>query len=117
MKVHHSFFNPTMGISKSAVAASCRVPTIDASFCRKSSAVPPAFSEASLASLHREGLVDGEGYKILKSVGAIPDRLQVYDRSQPMPLLRIPGLSASVELPPIETVKRVRCAEGSCTSH
>lgn len=75
--------------------------------------VPPAFSESSLAGLHREGLIDVEGHRILRSIASKPDRVQVYDRSQPTLLIRNPAMSVSVSLPSLDSVRKTEIAFGS----
>lgn len=69
-------------------------------------AVHPAFSEASVNALQREGLIDTEGRAILRKIGMNPDRVQVYDRSQPTLLIRNPSMSTSIQLPALEQVRK-----------
>jgi len=74
--------------------------------------VAPAFSEASLKSLRRDNLIDVEGHKILRRLGASSDRVQVYDRSQPTLLIRNPALSTSVSLPSLESMRKTEISFG-----
>jgi hypothetical protein len=75
--------------------------------------VPPAFSEASIASLLREGAIDVEGHRILRSINLKPDRVQVYDRSQPTLLMRSPSMSTNVQLPPLDNLSKTEIHFGS----
>eukprot|EP00981_Chlorochromonas_danica_P013586 scaffold6531_cov169-Ochromonas_danica.AAC.8 len=75
--------------------------------------VPPAFSEASIAALHREGAIDVEGHRILRSIAAKSDRVQVYERSQPTLLLRNVSMSTSASLPALDSVRKTEIAFGS----
>lgn len=74
--------------------------------------IPAAFSEASIMGLQRDGLIDEEGHRILRAIAAKPDRVQVYDRSQPTLLLRNTALSTTVTLPPLDAVSRSEIAFG-----
>lgn len=68
--------------------------------------VPPAFSEASLSSAMRQGVIDGEGFRILRRIGSKPDKVAAYDRLQAQVLLRNPSMSVSFEMPSSENIRR-----------
>lgn len=76
-------------------------------------AVAPAFSDASIAMLERDNMIDLEGRKILRQVAANIDRVQVYDRSQPTLLIRNSAMSTTVTLPPIDTVRKTEIYFGA----
>lgn len=78
-----------------------------------SQTIAPAFSEASIVAMHRENMIDNEGMRILRQVGAKVDRVQVYDRSQPTLLIRNTSMSTSVTLPPLEQVKKTEILFGA----
>ena len=54
---------------------------------------PAAFSEQSIASMLREGLIDIEAKAMLRRVGGNADSVLVYDRSQPTLMIRDPEMS------------------------
>jgi WD40 repeat protein len=76
-------------------------------------AIPPAFSEMSLATMLREGLIDAEGHKILRKIAANSDRVEVYDRSQPTLLIRNSSMSTSIQLPVLESVRKTEISFGA----
>jgi len=74
--------------------------------------VPPAFSDLSLKSMLREGLIDVEAQRILRRVGKNADNVSVYERSQPTLLIRSPSMSTSVTLPSLDNIRRTEIPFG-----
>lgn len=74
--------------------------------------VPPAFSDLSLKSMLREGLIDVEAQRILRRVGKNADNVSVYERSQPTLLIRNPSMSTSVTLPSLDNIRRTEIPFG-----
>jgi WD40 repeat protein/Ca2+-binding EF-hand superfamily protein len=75
--------------------------------------VPPAFSDSSIAGMLREGLIDAEGHRILRKIAANTDRVEVYDRSQPILLIRNPSMSTTIKLPALESVRKTEISFGA----
>lgn len=75
--------------------------------------IPPAFSDASIASMLREGLIDAEGHRILRKIAANNDRVEVYERSQPTLLIRNPTMSTTIKLPQLEAVRKTEISFGA----
>eukprot|EP01036_Dinobryon_divergens_P050444 gene50444-67557_t len=67
--------------------------------------LPPAFSDASLLSSGRDGLLDNEGHRILLKVANEPGRAKVYDRTMSTLLLRNASLSTSVVMPSLQDMR------------
>lgn len=70
---------------------------IDSQSLHTSQSAP--FSEASITLSHQEGLIDGEGHKILRKVNADKDKVDAYNRSVPTVSIRNVGLSTSISMP------------------
>eukprot|EP01038_Epipyxis_sp_PR26KG_P009407 gene9407-12668_t len=68
--------------------------------------VNPAFSESSLNSALKEGLMDPDAIRMLRRLAYDADKVEVYERSQPIMLLRNPSMSVHVELPNIENIRK-----------
>jgi WD40 repeat protein len=75
--------------------------------------VPAAFSDQSIAGMLREGLIDAEGHRILRKIAGNTDRIEVYDRSQPILLIRNPAMSTSISLPALESVRKTEISFGA----
>jgi WD40 repeat protein len=89
----------TSDLSKSQRSfASISTMWIDSQSLHTSQSAP--FSEASITLSHQEGLIDGEGHKILRRVNADKDKVEAYNRSVPTVSLRNVGLSTAVAMPP-----------------
>jgi hypothetical protein len=61
--------------------------------------IPAAFSDYSINSCLKDGIIDGEAYHILRRIGARADKVAVYEKTQPVILLRNPALSVNFEMP------------------
>jgi hypothetical protein len=63
-----------------------------------------AFSESSIMIGHQEGLIDGEGHRILRRVNNDRDKVNVYARSIPKIMLRNVAMSSQIEIPLLGSV-------------
>lgn len=73
---------------------------------RKSEPVPAAFTEDSINKSMNDGLIDDEGHAILRKIMKAPDKGAQYDQAVPVILLRNPAMSATIRVPPIDSIKK-----------
>jgi hypothetical protein len=75
-------------------------------------AAPACFSDQSLSFSRNDGYINGEEFKILRGVADQPEKVGVYDRTEPVLFLRNPRLATSFEIPVLEQVDKSEISFG-----